>query len=103
MILQDSIRKKRMELIEKERKQREQVSTPLSSHHTFVIGLSLVFTLSVVCRPQAFLLRAEQMKRYEKEKVSGEHVARIMSLLRVYCGGWTGSMCCLSLCKTKLF
>uniref|UniRef100_A0A665SVZ4 non-specific serine/threonine protein kinase n=1 Tax=Echeneis naucrates TaxID=173247 RepID=A0A665SVZ4_ECHNA len=40
-------RKKKMELIEKERKQRE----------------------------QAFLLKAEQMKRYEKEKVSGQYVS----------------------------
>uniref|UniRef100_A0A665SX32 non-specific serine/threonine protein kinase n=1 Tax=Echeneis naucrates TaxID=173247 RepID=A0A665SX32_ECHNA len=44
----DGIRKKKMELIEKERKQRE----------------------------QAFLLKAEQMKRYEKEKISRINQAR---------------------------
>ncbi|XP_071342924.1 serine/threonine-protein kinase Nek1 isoform X3 [Trachinotus anak] len=45
---EESIRKKRMELIEKERKQREQV----------------------------FLLKAEQMKRYEKEKINRINQAR---------------------------
>ncbi|XP_033477754.1 serine/threonine-protein kinase Nek1 isoform X2 [Epinephelus lanceolatus] len=45
---EDGIRKKRMELIEKERKQREQV----------------------------FLLKAEQMKRYEKEKINRINQAR---------------------------
>ncbi|KAG7228793.1 hypothetical protein INR49_008571 [Caranx melampygus] len=44
----DGIRKKRMELIEKERKQRE----------------------------QAFLLKTEQMKRYEKEKINRINQAR---------------------------
>uniref|UniRef100_A0A7N6B9F8 non-specific serine/threonine protein kinase n=1 Tax=Anabas testudineus TaxID=64144 RepID=A0A7N6B9F8_ANATE len=47
---EDGIRKKRMELIEKERKQREQVSM--------------------------FLLKAEQMKRYEKEKINRINQAR---------------------------
>ncbi|XP_034386897.1 serine/threonine-protein kinase Nek1 isoform X13 [Cyclopterus lumpus] len=46
--LEDGIRKKRMELIEKERKQREQV----------------------------FLLKADQMKRYEKEKMNRINQAR---------------------------
>ncbi|KAK2835889.1 hypothetical protein Q5P01_016373 [Channa striata] len=45
---EDGIRKKRMELIEKERKQREQM----------------------------FLLKAEQMKRYEKEKINRINQAR---------------------------
>ncbi|XP_014899431.1 serine/threonine-protein kinase Nek1 isoform X5 [Poecilia latipinna] len=45
---EDGIRKKRMELIEKERKQREQM----------------------------FLLKGEQMKRYEKEKISRINQAR---------------------------
>ncbi|XP_035997393.1 serine/threonine-protein kinase Nek1 [Fundulus heteroclitus] len=45
---EDGIRKKRMELIEKERKQREQM----------------------------FLLKAEQMKKYEKEKISRINQAR---------------------------
>ncbi|KAM6938096.1 serine/threonine-protein kinase Nek1 isoform 2-T2 [Lycodopsis pacificus] len=45
---EDGMRKKRMELIEKERKQREQM----------------------------FLLKAEQMKRYEKEKISRINQAR---------------------------
>ncbi|XP_016886804.1 serine/threonine-protein kinase Nek1 isoform X2 [Cynoglossus semilaevis] len=45
---EEGVRKKRMELIEKERKQREQM----------------------------FLLRAEQMKRYEKEKISRINQAR---------------------------
>ncbi|XP_025758592.1 serine/threonine-protein kinase Nek1 isoform X2 [Oreochromis niloticus] len=44
----DSIRKKRMEMIEKERKQREQM----------------------------FMLKAEQMKRYEKEKINRINQAR---------------------------
>ena len=44
LTLQDGIRKKRMELIEKERKQREQVSTVLSPYLKSVI----VFPLSVV-------------------------------------------------------
>ncbi|KAM4739512.1 serine/threonine-protein kinase Nek1 isoform 2-T2 [Anableps anableps] len=46
--LEDGIRKKRMELIEKERKQREQM----------------------------FLLKGEQMKKYEKEKISRINQAR---------------------------
>lgn len=72
-MLQDGVRKKRMELIEKERKQREQVSILL---YTSRKGYDSFYTFSclLIFVSQMFLLKAEQMKRYEKEKVGGKSV-----------------------------
>lgn len=64
--LQENMKKKRMELMEKDRRQREQVIALFSFRKAFPSCSSLsekrVF--------QMFMLKAEQMKRCEKEKVS---------------------------------
>uniref|UniRef100_A0A3Q2PGE4 non-specific serine/threonine protein kinase n=1 Tax=Fundulus heteroclitus TaxID=8078 RepID=A0A3Q2PGE4_FUNHE len=71
----DGIRKKRMELIEKERKQREQVS-PLFNLFSYVNVCILFCLFSHLSPSQMFLLKAEQMKKYEKEKISRINQAR---------------------------
>lgn len=61
-----------MELIEKERKQREQVRTLLN---TCKVSKNSFYTFSsfLLCHLQMFLLKAEHMKRYEKEKVGAKY------------------------------
>lgn len=68
-MLQDGIRKKRMEQIEKERKQREQVGLLLSPSVKFLVVLRHFSSFLFLFCLQMFLLKADQMKRHEKEKV----------------------------------
>lgn len=58
-----------MELIEKERKQREQVGAFFLSLSVKFLIVSIRFISFLFCFFQMFLLKADQMKRYEKEKV----------------------------------
>lgn len=69
-----------MELIEKERKQREQVGAALIPSIKFLLFLS---NSHFLCHPQMFLLKADQLKRYEKEKVGG----KLLLFLLFYASG----------------
>lgn len=65
--LQDAVRKRRMEQMEQ--KQREQVGASSCLHFFFFFFFVVVFFAKLFII-QMFLLKAERMKRLEKEKVS---------------------------------
>lgn len=90
-MLQDGTRKKRMEQIEKERKQREQVGLLLSPPVKFLVVLRHFSRFLFLFCLQMFLLKADQMKRHEKEKVGVHFFSSWVSLFLFFyaCGPYS--------------